>query len=106
MSLFKQRMSQLKEYSKEQTDQVKVSNKLIERYREKGRRDKEYYEFKKSLLYIIDNLFNMGKTKIVIKPKSEVIKLYEKLMEDVEFSRYYDTNVVNKSELEIKLREM
>lgn len=106
MSLFKQRLGQLKEYSEEQANQARVNSKLIARYRERSKRDTEYYEFKKSIIYIIDNLFNMGKTRIIIKPKPEVIRLYEKLMDDTEFNIYYITRVINKSELEIQLREL
>lgn len=104
MSLLKTRRRQLKEYMAIKRDEVEFSGRLVSKYKERSKKDLEYSEFKRSLVYTIDNLFSQGKTKIVIQPRSDKLKLYDKLVKDIDFTRYYECEVTAGQLLEIKMR--
>ena len=106
MSLFKTRMSQLKDYMKIQRQEQTLTNKLVTRYREKGKKAEEYNEFKKSIMYQIDKLFNQRKSKIVIVPRENKIGFYEQLLEDDDFTRYYKCEVKAGNQMEITMVEL
>lgn len=106
MSLFKKRLGQFRDYLTIKRDEAKFSGTLVENYRDRTKKDEEYDEFLKSLVYEIDGYFNEGKTKVVIKPNYDKIHLYEKLVKDRKFTRIYECKVKANSELEIGLKEI
>lgn len=106
MSLFKKRLRQFKDYLEIKRNESKFSHKLVENYRDRSKKDLEYEEFLKSLVYEIDGYFNAGKTKLVIKPRGDKLHLYEKLVKDKEFNRIYKCEVKAGSDLEISMREI
>jgi len=105
-SLFRTRLKQFLEYVSLKNKEMKMSNELTANYKNKLKNEKEYGEFKKSLIYEIDKYFNQGKTKIVIVPKKEKIILFEMMLNDREFNSYYNLDIKNGREIEISLKEI
>ena len=99
-------MRQLKDYMRIQSQEQMLSNKLVRKYKEKGKKTEEYNEFKKSIMSKIDKLFNQRKSKIVIIPKEDKIHLYEQLLDDDDFMRYYTCEVKAGNQMEIQMIEL
>lgn len=106
MSLFKKRCKQFKEYLNLKNKENMISSKLRSKYREKNKKDDEYEKFKKCVIHAMDKMVCEGKSKIVIEPKAEHVDLFERLLEDREFKRYYRCRVIMGSQLEIEMIEV
>lgn len=104
MSLFRKRLGQFKDYMELKKDESALSGKLITKYQIRSRKETEYDEFKRSIIHNIDSLFNRGKTKVVIQPKPDKINLYEILVKDEDFKRYYNFEIKEGNNLEITMK--
>lgn len=106
MSLFRLRFNQFKEYLNLKKKESFLTKRLVSKYKEKDKKNVEYEEFKKSIVYTIDTVFGLNKSKIIIIPKTDKIHLYEKLISDDDFIRYYDCDVKAGNQLVIQMVEI
>jgi len=96
MGIIKDRLKELNDYKNMYVNENQVSRNLIERYKDKSKTNQEYLDFKKSVVYMLEKVFEEGKSKIVVKPNKDSTQLFSILVTDKEFTRIYNCNVVNK----------
>ena len=106
MSLFKTRLDQLNEYWGIQKTEKNFLKRILGKSKERDEVWEEYNEFKKIFLTTIDTIFNVGKSKIVIRPKVDKKHFYEILLEDDDFKNYYKCNIIGGKDLEIQAIEL
>ena len=106
VGLVKDRIDQLNDYLNIKKKEDSLLKRLIVRSRERDEIFEEYEDFKKIFFVTIDTLFNLGKSKIVIRPKSDKAKLYELLLKDNDFIKYYKYEIIGGKEISIEMIEV
>ena len=98
------RWLQLKDYMEKTKKEMKMPVELVKRYKERKMELSEYEEFKKSFIYVVDDYFENGKSKIVIKPRKDYVDYFNRLYEDENLNRYYNLNLRSGNQLEVTLK--
>lgn len=103
----KRNYNEMKEFLGYKRKESSLRARMIKKNLKKQDIEKEYYNFKKVVFQQIDEMLYSGEySKLVLKPLEDKESLFEMLIKDEDFNRYYNGRLTAGGELEVNIKRI